>query len=154
MDALAGDVAKKKMISPMPMHNRISQQAWQRGECVRLKEEHSWSHIRNGSWLDIFVVGKAQNTFHHSLCNAVGMFCEDLPVKVEEAGFDDRGDGAWIDLTEGMIFAHVSGDAACVKVHFGHALIAIHQAGGETIGAVEIIRVERRSDFKAGGFDR
>ena len=80
------------------------------------------------------------------------MFCEDLAVEVEESCFDDGGDSVRIDLTERMIFTHVAGDASGVESQVRDIVIAIHQAGSEAVGAVEVVCVEGRGDFIAGRF--
>jgi len=49
-----------------------------------------------------------------------------------------------------MILAHVAGNAAGMEGHACCPLIAIHQAGGQTVGAVHIMGVERSRYFKAG----
>ena len=114
--------------------------------------EISWRGSRDGRRFDVLVVGKAQDAVHDAGGDAVCLLGEDFAVEVEEAGLDDGGDGAGVNFAEGVILAHVAGDAAGVEGEVRGALVAVHQAGGETVGAVGVGGVERRGNFEAGGF--
>ena len=37
-----------------------------------------------------------------------------------------------------------------MEIHARHTSVAIHQAGGQTVGAIGIARVERRRNLEAG----
>src|SRR6266498_4079662 len=110
----------------------------------------SWSQIGNGWWLDVFIICKTKDAFYDPLCNKLCSFRQDFAVEIKEPRFDDCSDGVRVNFTEGMIFAHVAGDASSVEGHTGDMLIAIHQTGSMAIGTIEIASVERRSDFEAG----
>src|ERR1043166_7801496 len=80
------------------------------------------------------------------------MLGEDLTVEVEETGFDNRGNGAWINLTEGVIFAHVTRDTPRVKGQICHVMIAVYKTSRETIRSVDIIRVQGCCYFEPRSF--
>ena len=104
----------------------------------------------DGRWLDVFVIGKTQDALGHTFCHQVRALGEDFSVQVEEPGFDDRSDRIRVDLIEGMVFPHIARNTAGVEGHVCCRLVAVDQAGSQTVGAVDIIGIERCCDLKTG----
>src|SRR5687767_10259276 len=94
---------------------------------------------------------KTQNARYHARRDTISLLCKDFAVEIQESRFNDGGNCAWVNFAEGMILAHVSGDAAGVEGETGCTLVTVHQAGSEAIGAVDVVSVQRRGNLEACG---